>query len=285
MDWFRFYTEVRNDNKLRLLSDAQHRVWVHLMCLAGEQEQRGTLVGFSDFLLAAEVANGDIELYRATRDLLIELRILQRGPDESLSFINWQKRQYVKPSAEPERVRERVAKHRASVKASTETPVNEATGICNTNVTRCNADERAQIADTETELITTPPKARAKVVPSPIARDTAEVLVNAPWVRDDEDAVAAAVERSFKLAPAFDCRDGPLVAEKYVRAKKYQTKPPDDWYRAWLNFVKSERSPHERSTTNGAPKRIDPASQTSPVLGPDPYTSGRFAQYVTKPTG
>lgn len=38
-------------------------------------------------------------------------------------------------------------------------------------------------------------------------------------------------------------------------------------------------------TTNGTPKRIDPASQTTPVLGPDPYTSGRFAQYVTKPTG
>ncbi|CCF83626.1 hypothetical protein NITHO_2520001 [Nitrolancea hollandica Lb] len=77
---------------------------------------------------------------------------------------------------------------------------------------------------------------------SDLAKETAEVLISAPWVGDELSDVAAAVDKSFRRVPDFNSRDGPLLAEQYVRWRGYRKKAPVDWYAAWLNWVKKERN-------------------------------------------
>lgn len=121
--------------------------------------------------------------------------------------------------------------------------------------------------------------------PSEDAVETAEVLVNAPWVHDSRDDVARAVERSFSLVKKFQPGEGPVVAEKYCRARKYGKSPPDDWYRAWLNFLKIEVRDDEQRAANGRGAgpvvirgRFDPASQTEgDPGGASEYVKGQHA--------
>lgn len=76
----------------------------------------------------------------------------------------------------------------------------------------------------------------AREAPTPDIQATAETLADAPWIQDDIDAVVVAVARAFGLVPAFDARDGPVEAEKF--ALYHAEKPPANWYRAYLNWLK-----------------------------------------------
>lgn len=129
MNWFRLYLEARNDAKLRTLTDAEHRVWFNLMCYSAEQPTRGTIEGVtsrdkrdispdvsSAVLLAIEVANGDTGLLTTTVEKLINLRIVAIDED-GLTFINFEKRQYDKPSDTPEKTRQRKAAQRERERA------------------------------------------------------------------------------------------------------------------------------------------------------------------------
>lgn len=115
MDWFRLYTEARNDAKLRALDDAQFRVWFNLLCLAADQPERGLIEGRKLPILALECAGGDRELLVQTLGLLSDLDILDCDLSDlgvascpRLAFLHFKKRQYTKPSDRPERVAERV---------------------------------------------------------------------------------------------------------------------------------------------------------------------------------
>ncbi|MEJ8547156.1 DnaD domain protein [Brevibacillus borstelensis] len=138
MKWYRMYSEARNDAKLRALNDSQHRVWFNLLCIAGEQSDRGTITGYDDELLAVEVSNGDVELLTETLNKLQKLRMIRRDEDR-ISFINWEKRQYDNPSDRPKAVNERVKKHRAKTKRNDcDQPNTKSETTCNVDVTSCN---------------------------------------------------------------------------------------------------------------------------------------------------
>jgi hypothetical protein len=126
MPWFRLYHEARSDAKLRLLPDDEHRVWFDLLCFSSEQETRGSIEAGDDrFPLAIEVARGDMELLTRTLDRLVKMRIIADGGDR-LTFLHFKDRNYDKPSDQPERVAERVTRHRESVsnrQVVSETPV------------------------------------------------------------------------------------------------------------------------------------------------------------------
>lgn len=140
--WWRCYNDARTDNKLRLLTDAQHRVWFNLICMASEQhEDRGAVPCDDMDLLAVEAATGDMDLLLATRDQLIRLKIIE-VTDGAWRFRRWLHRQYDKPSDWPENVRERVQKHRAK-RAETPDPEGVTPGhAMKRDVTRCNAVKR-----------------------------------------------------------------------------------------------------------------------------------------------
>lgn len=137
MEWFRMYSEARNDAKLRALTDSQFRVWFNMLCFANEQENRGVISGYDIELLAVEVANNNVDLLKDTIAMLVKLRIIEVSETE-IVFINFRKRNYDKPSDHPEEVRKRVSKHRRQ-KRNNVTPITSAVTPCNADVTPCNA--------------------------------------------------------------------------------------------------------------------------------------------------
>ena len=160
MNWLRLYHEARTDKKLQALNDKQFRVWFNLLVFASEQEDRGTIalhrvtssdgvtsnvtsLEFADDLLAVEVSNGDTKLLDATIKRLIALHIIGCC-DAGITFLNFRKRQYGKPSSEPDRVASRVEAHRQRQRNADVTP----------DVTRRNAID----TDTERDTELTPPK-------------------------------------------------------------------------------------------------------------------------------
>lgn len=122
LPWFKVYTEARNDAKLRSLSDAEHRVWFHLLCFAAEQEERGTIKDYDEELLALEVCNADVALLGVTLQKLARFRIIEITKG-GVTFCAFNRRQQPKPSDSKERVKSRVAKHRAMKRQENVTPV------------------------------------------------------------------------------------------------------------------------------------------------------------------
>lgn len=130
LPWFRLWHEARNDAKLRTLADDEHRVWFNLLCLAADQDERGTIPAGDLFTLAIEVAHGDEALLLRTMERLVKLQILDDTDPQRLVFTNFVKRNTDKPSDAPaatsdrkrrqrERERELIA---ALVTDETETP-------------------------------------------------------------------------------------------------------------------------------------------------------------------
>lgn len=121
MPWFRLYTEARTDAKLRSLSDAQFRVWFNLLCYAADQDaERGTIDMSEPFIVALEVAGGDEELLESTCHALSRLRIIEER-DGVVTFVNFTRRQYDKPSDTPEQTRMRKQRSREKYRENTGT--------------------------------------------------------------------------------------------------------------------------------------------------------------------
>ena len=112
LPWIRLFTEARNDRKLELLDDAQHRVWFKLLCYASESEPRG--VFRIDDLLAIEVANADDELMASTIERMTRLKLVEVDGEWGY-FPAFADRQYAaggEASSAPDHVLERVHRHR-----------------------------------------------------------------------------------------------------------------------------------------------------------------------------
>lgn len=113
MPWWRAYNKSRTDQRLHLLTDAQHRVWYNLMCYASEQRGHRGLIDKSRAVLAAEVARGNAKLLNSTLEKLALLEIVRLHEDGAVEFIDFQKEQERgKPSNSPERTKARVDKSR-----------------------------------------------------------------------------------------------------------------------------------------------------------------------------
>jgi hypothetical protein len=144
------YYEARTDRKLATLSDHEFRVWFNLLCFAAEQDERGIIPESDDYMLGIEVGAVDGPDLRLILDKLERLRIVSRTPDWDaenegdedeygyqfgvVTFIHFDDRNHDKPSDHPDRVNERVKRHRQSKKES-ETPSNADVTPSNAHVT------------------------------------------------------------------------------------------------------------------------------------------------------
>ena len=130
------YAEARNDRKLDTLTDAQHRVWFHLLCLASELTPRGTFV--HDESLALEVARGDEDLLAATIAALASRRlsILLDNGDGSFTFMAFEHRNRRKDSDLPEATSERKRKQREREREGESSMCDD---DVSRDVTRCHA--------------------------------------------------------------------------------------------------------------------------------------------------
>ena len=233
MMWLRLYSEARTDNKLRMLTDAQHRVWFNLLCYAGEQDERGVVAG-DRFLLAVECAGGDEALLAETVALLCRLGILA-DHDGTLRFAGWDRRQHDKPSDQREAAAERQRRSRASRDV---TPLSR-------DVTRCHAIDTDTDTETETETDTNgslrslPARARARASDDPpgfalfwdaYPRKADRKNAVAEWRRlAPDDAllgdVLAGVQRA-KADDGFAAGTYAPYAVRWLKGRRWEDAPP-----------------------------------------------------------
>lgn len=104
MKWFRFYTEIVDDPKMRALKDDEYRIFTYLLSLASEIEKEG-LIDLSIDDISWRL-RAPMELIERTIEALKRLGILSANED-GFEFVNWQKRQF-----KSDDVATRVRKHR-----------------------------------------------------------------------------------------------------------------------------------------------------------------------------
>jgi DnaD/phage-associated family protein len=117
MPWFRVYSELLNDKKIKRISRIMQMprayvvgAWVTILCLANESPVRGKLMLSDDIPMGEddllEELGLDVETTRRLIDSFINLAML--GEDSGLTITNWNERQFKSDNSTA-----RVQKHRA----------------------------------------------------------------------------------------------------------------------------------------------------------------------------
>jgi len=116
MTWFKLHHEIIDDIKIRRFSSQEKWAWVVLLCLASKSSDRGSISADNDDLADyCEFNSTQDWLYY--RDKLIAKGMLEINDLGGLTIVHWNDRQTKKPSDDPARVKERVAKSRAKKKS------------------------------------------------------------------------------------------------------------------------------------------------------------------------
>jgi hypothetical protein len=118
MTWLKLHHEVISDVKLRKFNPQEKWAWIVLLVLASDSSDRG-VVKNDDEDIADACGFGTIQDWLYYRDKLIVkgfVELTERG----LAVVNWEKRQYVKPSDKPDATKERKRKQRAKSSESAE---------------------------------------------------------------------------------------------------------------------------------------------------------------------
>ena len=143
MTWFKLHHEIIDDIKIRRFTAQEKWAWIVLLSLASKSSDRGKITADNEDLADyCEFNSTQDWLYY--RDKLITKGMLEINATGGLTIIHWDDRQAKKPSDDPTRIKERVAKSRAKRK-------NDATSQSQEDVTRykalqveCNADVSPQ---------------------------------------------------------------------------------------------------------------------------------------------
>lgn len=162
--------------KLQALPHAQFRMWFNLLCFSGEQPTRGT-IDYDDLdVLAVEVAAGDTAFLEETLGRLVKLKVLRVQPPSAdapgaITFINFKKRQYDKPSAEPEQTSDRKRKSRAKSD-------DDAAG--HADVTPGHATDTDAKSETKTEADAKPERPAAVTPSAPARQPNSDLFRSTP---------------------------------------------------------------------------------------------------------
>ena len=132
MPWFRLYHEFATDHKIQMLSEADQRRYIMLLCLRCSNGN----VTFHDAQIAFSLRIS-LEEWETTKNRFIEQKFI----DKHNRILNWEKRQHLSDSSTA-----RVRKHRERMKQA-----------CNVSVTEGNDCETVTVTppdtDTDTEYV------------------------------------------------------------------------------------------------------------------------------------
>ncbi|HIK42134.1 hypothetical protein [Thermoleptolyngbya sp. M55_K2018_002] len=138
--WFKLHHDLIGDVKIRRFSPQEKWAWVVLLSLASMNKVRGEIhADDEDISDYCEFKTEQDWLYY--RDKLVAKGMVEFTESGRLRIVNWDRRQFEKPSDRSEAVKARVDKHRRLKKQ--ESNANETP--CNANETPCNANETPQI--------------------------------------------------------------------------------------------------------------------------------------------
>lgn len=280
MEWFRFYNDVRSDNKLRHLSDAEFRVWVNLLCLASEQsgEARGTVPVGDRFVLAAEVANADEELLAATLKKLAALRIVVVEA-ETVSFAQWSKRQFRSDSSA-----ERVQKHRENRRtAASTTPDSSAVTLHDDEVALPKQPVTPPETDPEADPEDTAPRTRAHEESKPAQPDAFAVAEN--WITQRLGRVQLSPKEWPVLTEQLAAVSGDVAQYQRVVEAVLAQHPDDPPPGSIRYFNRPFAEARARFRLPDAPPRASPPSEYHQDPSHDEYMAAMMAARGGTPHG
>jgi len=235
MQWFRLHDDVLDDPKVQRLSPALFKHWINLLCLASKNNPRGTL---PDLITIAFRLRLTEDKASKVLEELTDAGLLDTSDDGAITPHNWKSRQYGKPSDDPERVSERVRKHRESQRNADVTPLKRAETPLYTDT------------DTDTDTDTEQTEANASVPPKPPKGErTRQVKTPVP---DDLDIPVdewQRMGREQRMSDA-DLRRETEAMKDHFRAKGERRV---DWVATWRNWM---RSPYRKTTPVSEADRI-----------------------------
>ncbi len=91
MKWFRFYSEVIHDPKIQTLSSALRWTWLSCLCLANENEPRGTLPSLKEIAYALRIPQSKAQEHLR---LLIDANLINVDDSGMMRPHNWEGRQH-----------------------------------------------------------------------------------------------------------------------------------------------------------------------------------------------
>lgn len=149
MTWFKLHHEIIDDIKIRRFSAQEKWAWIVLLSLASKSSDRGKITADNEDLADyCEFNSTQDWLYY--RDKLIIKGMLEINSTGGLSVVHWDDRQAKKPSDDPTRVKERVARSRAKRKSETASQSQEDVTRYKAIQAECNADVSLQTRSDQT---------------------------------------------------------------------------------------------------------------------------------------
>ena len=229
--WFRLYSEFATDPKVQMLSEANQRRYIMLLCLRcsnGDVTLHDEEVAFQ-----LRISNEDWE---ATKAVLVAKGLI--GEDNSPSA--WDRRQYRSDSSA-----ERVRRHRENKKQQ-----------CNVTVTAPDTDTDT---DTDTEVDLKTPAAPSGAAPAKPRTQSAARFAEfwQAWPAGPRKQAKAECEKKWKARGLDDLADEIIG---HVRAI-LKTKQFQDFTPAPLTYL------NQRRWEDGAPSGGDEQSESSPFRG------------------
>lgn len=239
MQWFRFYSEALDDPKVQRLPGDLFKAWVNLLCLANEQEERGTLPPLDDITFRLRLD------YQKCEDALLGLKragLLDIDPETDLYVIHaWAKRQ--PPSDIDSTAAERKRRERERKQANK--PVTR-------DVTRDNRDSHGGVTGDVTRLEKSRVEKNREEQSKEERKAAASRGTPAPDIFPISDAMR---DWSAKHAPGVDIE---RETEKFLFRNRSKGILYKDWLSAWKNWMLSDyaqptaRAPTVHATpTNG----------------------------------
>ena len=125
LPWFRLYTEILHDPKLRRVNPDTRWVWIGLLCLASDSPERGQLLICDGIALTvADLASAigvESSLVESAIITFTQLRMLEQEEDGTYRITNWDSRQF-KSDNSTERVQRFRERQRERYNIVTATP-------------------------------------------------------------------------------------------------------------------------------------------------------------------
>jgi hypothetical protein len=227
MQWFRFYSEALDDPKVQRLPGDLFKAWVNLLCLANEQDERGTLPGVDDIAFRLRLD------HQRARDALSGLRragLLEHNADTDEYRIHaWDKRQFASDTS-TDRVRKFREKRRETAdeteRNASETFQKRYRNAIDTDTDTDTEQSRAEREGAREARKPKPAPKRAVARPTlPTTDELVELLGRWATEKGVDDILVAEVERFRDYC--LSGRDGkPVEYADYAAAcRKWITNP------------------------------------------------------------
>lgn len=227
MQWFRFYSEALDDPKVQRLPGDLFKAWVNLLCLANEQDERGTLPLLDDITFRLRLDHQKAE------DALTGLRragLLDYNADTDEYRIHaWDKRQYASDNST-----DRVRKFRDKQRETADETGRNKRGTFQKRSS--NAIEQNRVdTDTDTEQSQKQSTGRAtRATPAP------DIFPVSAEMRDWATTNAPGV-------------DVDLQTQRFLDRNRAEGKSYKDWPAAWRNWITSPYAKAPARPTSRAP--------------------------------